>query len=196
MRLPVLALAFSLLLPIGAKAATTGPAFQGDPQAIAEVQAAYQKFLAAGTWRARIKTPGAEAQRMEHVAPDRMHFLLTQGNETSEMFIIGGDAWLLSGGTCLKLPTSSPFMNPREVMQHDPDTKISVTKGGAETIEGTSTRTYAITVEARGTQTRQKLYVAVGTNLPRRVEIFSDQAPTIVDYFDYNAPITINKPSC
>ncbi len=66
------------------------------------------------------------------------------------MFIIGGDAWLLSGGTCLKLPTSSPFMSPREVMQHDPDTKISVTKGGAETIEGTSTRTYAITVEPGG----------------------------------------------
>ncbi len=74
MRFPVLALAFSLLLPIGAEAATTGPAFQGDPQAIAEVRTTYQKFLAARTWRARIKTPGAEAQRMEPVAPDRMHF--------------------------------------------------------------------------------------------------------------------------
>ncbi len=196
MRLSVLALAFSLLLPIGTAATTTGPAFQGDPQAIAEVQAAYQKFLAARTWRARVKAPGGEAQTMEHVAPDRMHLLFTQGNEKSEMFVIGRDSWLLSGGRCLKLPTISPFMNPRELMQPDPDTKTSVAKGGAETIEGTSTRTYLITSEARGKQTRQKLYVAVGSNLPRRIEVLSDQAPTIVDYFDYDAPITINPPPC
>lgn len=196
MRLAVLALAFSLLLPVDATAAMTGPVFQGDPQAIAELQAAYQKFLAARTWRARVKGGSGDAQTMEHVAPDRMHMFLTQGSEKSEMFIIGRDAWLVSAGRCLKLPTTMPFVNPRELMQHESDTKIIVTKGGVETIEGTSTRTYLMTIETRGKQTRQKLYVAVGSNLPRRIEVLSDQAPAMIDYFDYDAPITINPPPC
>ncbi len=133
---------------------------------------------------------------MEHVAPDRFHMVLKQGTQTSEMFMIGREMWIRSNGGCQKLPVSIPILNPREAMEHSSDTKVTVTKGGPETIEGASTRTYTMTVETQGRQVRQKLYVATGSNLPRRIEIPSDQGTTSIDYFDYDAQITINNPPC
>jgi hypothetical protein len=53
-----------------------------------------------------------------------------------------------------------------------------------------------MTVETSGQQSKQKLYVASGTGLPRRIEIGSDRGPTVIDYFDYDAPIAINNPPC
>jgi len=196
MRLAVFALAVCLVLPLRGEAASAGPTFQGDPQAIAEVQAAYQKFIAARSWRARVKTPGTDAQTMEHAAPDRFHIVVKQANETADLVIIGRDFWIRRGSDCMKSPTAIPFMNPREVIQQNSDVKISVSKGGAETIEGTPTRTYTMTIEVQGKKTPQKLYVSVATNLPRRVEISTDQGPITVDYFDYDVPIIITPPSC
>lgn len=71
-----------------------------------------------------------------------------------------------------------------------------MTKGGPETIEGISTQTYTMIVETQGKQVRQKLYVATGSNLLRRIEIPSDQGTTSIDYFDYDTQITINNPPC
>ncbi len=51
-------------------------------------------------------------------------------------------------------------------------------------------------VESQGRQTQERLFVATGTGLPRRIEIRSDQGTTVVDYLDYGAQITINNPPC
>jgi len=99
-------------------------------------------------------------------------------------------------GTCQKLPSSVPMMNPRQAMEHGTDARITVNKGVLEIVEGTSTQTYMMTVETRGLQTMEKLYVATDTGLPRRVELASNQGTTTIDYFDYNAPIMINDPPC
>ena len=195
-RVRVAALVLSLLLPVIVTAAPAGPRFQGDPQAIAEVQAAFQKFGAAKSWRARMSSPQGGTQTMEHVTPDRYRMVLTQGNQTTEMFIIGNEMWLRQGGTCQKMPAAVPVQNPRQYVEHETDTTITVTKGGPETVEGTPTQTYMMTVETRGQQSRQKLFVATGTGLPRRIEVQSQQGTTTIDYLDYDAPITISNPPC
>jgi hypothetical protein len=202
-RTELLGVALSLLLSAGIAAGPgvppvggAGPSFQGDPQAAAEVQAAFQKFGTAPTWRARITAGGAGTQEMEHVAPDRYHMRVSQGNQQSEFFMIGRDAWLRSEGRCQKLPASLPMMNPREAIEHTGDAKIAVAKGGPEVIDGVSTQAYLLTVDVQGKQYREKLFVAAGTGLPRRIEIRSDQGATAIDYFDYGAQIAIKNPPC
>jgi hypothetical protein len=49
-----------------ATAQPAGTVFQGDPQAVAEVKAAIQKFLAAPTWRVRPMLSSGQVQTMEH----------------------------------------------------------------------------------------------------------------------------------
>jgi outer membrane lipoprotein-sorting protein len=192
---PTLVLIFLLILP-GAAIAAPGPTFKGDPQAVAEVQAAFQKFATARSWRARMTSSGVTTTT-EFVAPDRFRMVTTQDNQTTEIFLIGREMWTKSGGTCQKLPAAVPVANPKELAeQTGADTTITVTKAGPESVEGTPTQTYQLVVETRGNTARQKLYVATATGLPRRIEIQSPQGTVAVDYFDYNAAITINNPPC
>jgi len=201
-RTELLGVALSLILSAGIAAGSgllpvwgAVPSFQGDPQAAAEVQAAFQKFGTAPTWRARITAAGG-TQEMEHVAPDRYHMRVSQANQQSEFYMIGSDAWLRSEGRCQKLPMSMPMMNPREAIEHTGDAKIAVAKVGPEVIDGVSTQAYLLTVDVQGKQYREKLFVASGTGLPRRIEIRSDQGATAIDYFDYGAQIAIKNPPC
>ncbi|MBI3998793.1 MAG: hypothetical protein HY355_07135 [Armatimonadetes bacterium] len=194
-RLCAAALLCALVVP-AALAAPARPQMQGDPQAVAEVTAAFQKFAAARTWRARMAIPGGGVNTTEFVAPDRFRMVMTQGNQTTEMFMIGREMWMRSGGTCQKLPATIPVMNPKEMAEHSGDTTITVARGGPEAVDGTPTQTYMLTVETRGTTVRQKLFVATGTGLPRRIEIQNPQGTMTVDYYDYDAQITINNPPC
>jgi len=200
-RTTLLTAMLSLIVGVGAAAGPAGPVFQGDPQAIAEIQAAFQKFFTAHTWRARLATPGSGGtaggvQTMDHVAPDKFHMTFSQGGQTSDMFVIGSDAWMRAGGTCQKLPGARPMVNPRQAMEQRSDARITVTRGGAETVDGAPTQTYFLMVEAQGNQAKEKLFVATGTGLPRRVEIPSNEGTIVIDYFDYDAPITISNPPC
>ncbi|MDR7486775.1 MAG: hypothetical protein QN187_15780 [Armatimonadota bacterium] len=177
--------------------APLGSTFQGDPQAVAEVQAAYQKFAAARTWRARMTSPGvAGSQTFEFVAPDRYRVVIGQGGTTTELFLIGNETWIRSGDVCRKQPSMMRVENPRDAMQARPDLTIAVSRGGAETVDGVATQTYQITVTAQRTPVRQKLYVATSTGLPHRLELQSERGPVLIDYPDYDAQITINNPPC
>ncbi len=194
-RMAMVAVLVSVNLSSGS-AGPAGPTFNGDPQAVAEVQAAFQKFLAVSTWRARI-TAGGRAQEMEYVAPDRFHMLAAgQGGQATDIFIVGHEMWMHTGTQCQKLPVAMPFMNPREAVSHGPEAKITVTRGGPETIDGTPIQTYNVLVDTQGRQMQEKFSVVTATRLPRRVEMPSAQGTTVVDYSDYGAPITINNPPC
>jgi hypothetical protein len=172
------------------------PVFQGDPQAAGEVQAAFAKLLAAPSWRAKVTTSNGHTQTLEHVAPNRFHSLPPPGVAGApEMYMIGGDFWLINQGKCQKLPNSVPFMNPRQAVEKSQDAKITVAREGPETVDGTPTMTYSLTVDSRGTTTREKVYVALGTGLLRRLVVLSAQGSTTIDYVDVGAPIAI-KPPC
>ncbi len=197
-RAAVVTVIVSLGLSTAVSAGPAGPTFQGDPQAIAEVQAVMQKFLATHTWKARMTSTGggtSGTQTMEYVAPDRFHMVF-QGTQASEMYMIGRETWMRIGGECQKLPVSPPAANPREMMEYSSDAKIAVTKGAPEPVDGIPTRTYVLIVDTQGKQLREKLYVTPGTGLPRRAEVRADQGMTVIDYFDYGAPITVNNPPC
>lgn len=175
--------------------AAAGPAaaaYQGDAQVIAEVQAAYQKFRAARSFRSRISV-GGFTQTTEYVAPDRYRIASGEGQQAVGTVIIGQDMWQSAGGACLKRPNAG-FRNPREAVEHPTDAKITVARGGPEVVEGTATQTYNLTIESQGRQARQKLYVATGTGYIRRIEVSSDQGAATIDYLDYDTPITINPP--
>lgn len=194
----MLAMILNLSWSMGAAAGPPGPVYQGDAQAVAEVQAVTQRFLAATTWRVRITPPGERAQTMEYVAPNRFHMLMpSPGSQQSEMFMIGDDVWARTGGSCQKMPVAVPFANPREAMEHRGSGKITVTRDGPGTVEGTPAQTYLVTtVDTQGVQVQQKLFVATATGLPRRIEVRSDRGTTVIDYLDYGAPIAINNPPC
>lgn len=175
------------------------PTIKGDPQAVAELQAVFQRFLAARSWRTRMRS-GDTTTTTEFVAPDRFHLIIAHGTrDSTEMFIIGRQVWLRSSEGCNKLPAAMPFnfANPREMTEHGAaDTTITVTRGGSEAVDGTPTRTYLLVVETKGVTVREKMYVATATGFPRRLEIQTERGPLILDYFDFNAPIAINDPPC
>lgn len=178
----------------GTVAAQAGPTFGGDPQAVAEVTAAFQKFSAARSWRARMTSPDGTSTATEFVAPDRFRMVLTQGNTTTEIFIIGRETWVREGGNCSKLAATIPVTNPKDLAEQTGADTITVTRGNPEIVDATPTQTYTMAVESRGTTTRQKLYVATATGLPSRIEVQASQGTMRVDYFDFGAPITINPP--
>ncbi len=182
-----------LAVPGRAAAAPTGAVFKGEPQAVAEVQAAYTKFGAAQTWRAKIST-GGTTQTIEFVAPNRIRMVISQGNETSEIFSIGSEMWSRSGGACQKLPVAVKIPSPKDYMEHPSNTTVTVTKGGRDSVDGTPTQTYTVIVENAGTTTQQKFHVAVGTGYPRRIEMQTSSGPTVIDYFDFGAPIKVDPP--
>lgn len=176
-------------------AGPAGPTYQGDPQAVAEVRAALEKFQAASTWRARFTFASGVGQTAEYVAPDRFHMILQSSGAASDTYYIGTDAWVRDSGACRKLPVSTPAFNPREAAARSTGT-FAVAKGGPAIVDGTPVQTYSMSSESQGTRVDEKLLVAVATGLPRRIEVQTGQATFTIDYFDYGAPIVINNPPC
>ncbi len=73
---------------------------------------------------------------------------------------------------------------------------VALLDGGvvARTVEGTPTQTYNVVITAKGKTIRQKMYVATQTGYPRRVEDSGQEGTVVIDYWDFNAAITIEPP--
>lgn len=185
------------LLAAPALAGPGGPVVTGDPQAIAEVQAARQKFASARSWRSRMSLAGQPPlQVTEFVAPDRQHVRFVPGGPPGGMVRIGSDTWIYGPGSCMKTPGRTPSTGPdaRESVQGPPDGTMEITKGNPETVEGTPTRTYNLAISSSSLQARQKIYVAIDSGYTRRLEMTAPQGTVLIDYFDYDTPITIDPP--
>jgi hypothetical protein len=174
---------------------------QGDAQAIAEWQAAQQKFNSARSWRSRrtFSASGQTAtQTTEYVAPDRFRFVFATdaSGRPSGQVVIGADTWLFGGGSCAKnlaggIPRQGP--NDRDITR-TPDGAVEITKGAIEMVEGTSTQTYTVVFTSAGAQSRQKSYVARDSGYYRRIEMTTSQGSFTTDYFDYDTVIAITPP--
>ena len=166
------------------------PAIQGDPAAVAEYVAAFQKFGASTTYRSKLSSAQG-ALNMEVVRPDRMRFAMPGG----QFIRIANTMWTIVSGTCNRVPSSSfRLPNPEEYAQQDSDSTIQVTKTGAEAVEGDPTQTYNVVVTAKGKTGRQKVYVATQTGYPRRIDASSAEGNATIDYWDFNTAITIEPP--
>ena len=182
--------AIGLVVPIIAVAGPAGPTIQGDPQAIAEYRAAYDKFGSARTYRSKMTAGTQGVMTIEYVAPDRMRLIYTGG----EFIVIGDTQWSRDPGRCIKLPQKVKMPDPREGVQQEADATVQVAKGGAEAVEGTPTQTYNVVITVKGKTIRQKMYVATQTGYPRRVEMSGQEGTVVIDYWDFNAAITIEPP--
>jgi outer membrane lipoprotein-sorting protein len=173
---------------------------QGDAQAIAEWQAAQQKFNSASAWRSR-RTFSVSGQTVtqatEYVAPDRFRlvFATDASGRPSGQVTIGTDTWIFGGGSCAKnLAGGVARQGPNDRDITRTEGTVEVTKGGIETVEGTSTQTYTVVFTSSGAQMRQKSFVARDSGYYRRIETTSSQGSFTTDYFDYNTAITITPP--
>lgn len=165
------------------------PTIQGDPAAVAEYVAAFQKFSASRTYRSKMSSAQG-ALNMEVVRPDRMRFAMPGG----QFIKIATTTWTIVSGTCTKVPPSFRLPNPEEYAQQDSDSTIQVTKTGPEAVEGDPTQTYNVVVTSKGKTGRQKVYVATQTGYPRRIDASSPEGNATIDYWDFNAAITIEPP--
>jgi outer membrane lipoprotein-sorting protein len=200
-----LALVVALLLstyPPAAVAAPVTGAVRGDPQVLAEWQAAMQKFDSARSWRSK-RTFSASGQSFtqtsEYMAPDRMRMVFAtdaQGRVVSGMVRIGSEYWVFGTGGCSKSPTRPPQVqrDDREAMQAPEGYTAEITKGVAETIDGVTTQTYTMTFSGSGLQGTMRLYVQNDTGYPKRTVTTTGQGTFTIDYSDYNTAITITAP--
>ncbi len=189
-RICAVLLAVALVVPSVAVAGPAGPTIQGDPQAVAEYRAAYEKFGSARSYRSKMAAGAQGAMTIEYVAPDRWRFIFTGG----EFILIGETSWSRDPGRCVKLPQKVRMPDPREGVQQESDAIVQVAKGGAEAVEGTPTQTYNVVITVKGKTIRQKMYVATQTGYPRRVENSGQEGTVVIDYWDFNAAIAIEPP--
>lgn len=181
-------------------AAPAGGAVRGDPAALAEWQAAQQKFNAARSWRSKRAIPGQPfPMTTEYVAPDRMRFIYAtdpQGRPLSGNVRIGNDWWLFGSGGCMKTSGRPPQVqrDDREAAQPPEGSSAEITKGGLETIDGTVTQLYTLAFSGSGLSGTMKQYVARDTGYIRRSELASGQFAFTTDYADYDTAITIAPP--
>lgn len=196
----VLVVGIVLVWVAGAAAQLT---VKGDARAWQEVTAAYEKLAKLKSYRVKMTMEGQPgAMVTEHVNPGRTRMVMTvQGMTLESVTVDGKTAYRQTGGgpqgsawTCRSMPAGG--------VQAPPEPKAfkgEVTAGriADATVEGTKTSGYEYTWVTQGQSIKQRLYVA-GDGLPRRMVVLdaAGKAQTTMDYYDFNAPITIEAPKC
>lgn len=178
------------------------PAVQGDPAARAEVDAAFQRFKALTSYRMKATSSrDGSVTLYEFVQPDKSHVtvrsagapyvyeVVTAGKQSAARFVVPDQppAWECHS---LSAPQSS-FVSDLDRVHKDLET-IAVVRKPDTVVEGTPVHAYA---DAAGAGT---FYIGIRTGLPRRsTGIDKGKGETItLDFYDYNAKITIVLPPC
>ncbi|MGH2348545.1 MAG: hypothetical protein ACRDFT_03645 [bacterium] len=171
---------------------------RGDQAAWAEAQAALIKLQRLVTYRVRTTTLGRPTT-IDVVNPDRFRIRIV-GTATIETVIVGKDTRArVSGGDwrCLSLPSVLPDMNPEKWIGD-----VTASKGSLAVLEGVRVQSYNYTLRVGGPTGHYRLYVTISTGLPKRLlilEVKEDEPESVksqFDYYDFNAPVTIELPSC
>jgi hypothetical protein len=171
---------------------------RGDQSAWAETQTALIKLQRLTSYRVRTAVLGRPTT-VEVVNPDRYRIKIV-GTSTIETVIVGTDARMrVSGGDwrCLSLPNILPDTNPEKWVGD-----VTVSKGSPATIDGIRTQTYTYAVRITAGSGTFRLFVDSATGLPKRLlvlDVKEDEPETVksqFDYYDFNAVITIDLPSC
>jgi len=172
---------------------------RGDPAAWTDAQAALVKLQRQTTYRVRTAVLGRPTI-VDVINPDRFRIRIV-GTSTIETVIVGKEARSrVSGGEwrCLTLPNVLPETNPEKWVG-----EVTASKGGVAFVEGVRVQSYSYTLRVgTGPSGHYRLYVDVATGLPKRLlilEVREDEPETVksqFDYYDFNAPITIELPSC
>lgn len=130
--------------PSGTAASTAPavPALSGD--AIAEVKASMDRFLAASSFHASMQMQGPQPMttEMDFVAPDRYRMQMAAGPQV----IIGDTLYLQANGKTSAVPlpagTVSQWRDPLQLQQNKAD--LSVEALGTEQVDGRTARKYLV----------------------------------------------------
>lgn len=191
------ALAMIIVL-LAALGATAAPVVKGDPKAYAEINAAFDKWLHLKSWRMKGTLPEGGSQTGEFVSPDRMHIVMNMGGVVSESIVAGKDGRVRqAGGPWQCLPEQVPIaLNPKDMTEITGE--VTATRGPVLAVDGVQTQSYTYSTNENGKKSNIKLFVALTNGLPKRIQMLNEKGAVeqTLDYFDYNAPITITLPPC
>ncbi len=192
----VAVLALSLVVPLGAKAAPE-LTVKGDAKVWAEIEAVLTRFARVKSYRAK-GTMGAGSMTMEYVNPNRFHITMGAGDEGFESIQVGSEIrvrigngqWMCNPGG---QPANVPNLKPEQMKG-----EVSATKGPVVPVDGVQSQSYKYTWKSEYISSNFALFVALNTGLPKRMQVLDDKgaAQSTFDYFDYDAPITIELPAC
>jgi hypothetical protein len=183
--------------------AAQDPTVKGDPQTWAEVKAALGRLAALKTYRIKGTIRGGNTQAWEVVNPNRVHYTRTAGGGTIDTISVGKEMRIRDGATwkCPKIPIPIPDPNAE---YGTGASEVAAHKGPIEAVGGVQTQTYTYTltmgpsIGPMSGKVNIKLYVALNSGLPKRQQGLNDKGTVNFtwDYFDFNAPITIDLPPC
>jgi hypothetical protein len=153
------------------------------------------------------KEPDETSAVMEVVNPDRMRMLVQVGSMIMESITVGRESrFRVTGVRGISEAWQCPKSPASAAAAPEPELKITLaaTGGDEAVIDGAKTQAYDVTqtMVMNGTTDTMKyrLYVLADRGLPRRMEAHEDdealKTRSISDYYDYDAPIVIELPTC
>jgi len=179
---------------------------QGDARAWQDVTAAYDRLAALRTYRMKITGAGVPTGgiRIEIVNPDRRRTVVPMGQGGFETIIVGKEGRTRTGNgpwQCQVAPGS--LIGGPGGWPPDPRTakgEVAVTRLGFATLEGARTQSYEVvyTPSANAKPVTIRVFVLQNSGVLRRIGVLDkeEKVTVTIDYYDFNASITIELPAC
>lgn len=173
-----------------ANAATSGAAVGADE--VLRVASAWSRVK---SFRIKSDTTGNGQFLGEFVLPDRSHFTITANSQTIEVIRIGPDTYTKINGQWTKQPgvASAITTDPVKLVSDFSASQQAgkkVTKGHTKTVNGVQCQDWIITSASGANES--SICIGLQDQLPYQASSANGKA--VVDFYDYNAPITINPP--
>lgn len=192
-----------LLVLLAAASAGAQLTIKGDAAAFQEVQEARKRLHALRSYRTKLTSAGSNSTLIfERVKPDRSRSIQYLDNLIIESIGVAGEIrirMIRSGKPGVwECASKKP---PPQPSRSNPDAKgeVTVTRLGELTIDGAKVRKFLSVTLLQGVSNRQYVYVLVKDRLVRREERLAPRVDKVEhrwDYYDFNAPITIELPPC
>lgn len=173
-----------------------------DPQAWAELVAAYKKLHALSGYRVRVDSPSEQLSAVYEVIPGKaIHRVIQEPGLTLETVTVGRDSryrFIVKGKSGSWACDAKPLTSEPEPSSVPGPVKTS--RGAETTIGAAMVRTYTypwqVLVESKYITRTTTVYVGQQTGLPRRSISPLVRGDYILDYYDYGAHIEISLPHC
>ena len=158
--------------------------------AYGDLKKAQVAFLSAKSWHAEEHLSNGKTVQVDFSAPDRWRI---QPTPTMTEVVIGNDVYMIQGGHAMKMPMGG-MMISRMIKQFqladDPDVKKTAQDLGTQMLNGRTVHVYSYAVHG----VPETIYLG-DDSLPVQAVVKNSSATTVVNYSQYNQPITIQAPA-
>jgi hypothetical protein len=180
--------------------AAQGLVVKGDRAAWLEIQTAWNRLGALKSYRVRGTMPGGMRMLQEVVRPDRDRTLMEAPGMKQESITVGqGHRWRINDGPWQCATGGSPVPDAGRAPGAAPPGQAEVTaeRGPKVKIGNDETQSYRYWFGSRKSGIF-RLFVLMKGGLPRRLQMLDAQGNVTMtlDYYDFNAAITITLPKC